>query len=142
MKERLHYDPETGLFTYLKSKRTDYIGKIAGSVHRSGYVVINLDGDGYRAHRLAFLYMEGKFPPNWVDHINRVRGDNRWSNLRHADAKLNANNRKIFSNSVTGLFGICASKWGYQVRIKGKYLGLYQTIETATKVRDLYIGQT
>ncbi len=34
------------------------------------------------SHTLAFLYMEGAFPKNEVDHLNHNRSDNSWVNLR------------------------------------------------------------
>lgn len=84
LKELFHYSPGTGQF-YRKTSTNSCarIGDKAGSV-RSGYIVIGICGKSYLAHRLAFLYMQGEMPPEQVDHINHIRDDNRWLNLREA----------------------------------------------------------
>lgn len=134
LKELLHYEPETGVFTWLV-KPANWIkaGTVAGTIHARGYIYIKSNGKKYAAHRLAFLYMEGSFPEDQVDHINRERADNRWVNLRHADAYLNANNktRKV---GITGLRGITVKGSRYQVRYKRKYIGLFKDLELAELV--------
>ncbi|MGE1723358.1 HNH endonuclease signature motif containing protein [Enterobacter hormaechei] len=85
LKECLDYDPLTGSFTWIKS--TAYCikpGMPADSLTCNGYIGIKLDGKNYLAHRLAWLYMFGEFPPGHLDHINCVRTDNRIANLRPA----------------------------------------------------------
>ena len=102
LKSRLHYDPITGVFTWRavavfsrhqKTWNTKNAGHAAGTITFSGYWQITFNGVKYTLHRLAFLYMEGVFPPEMVDHVNRIRHDNRWSNLRHAGVILNCTNR-------------------------------------------------
>jgi HNH endonuclease len=83
LKEFLHYDPETGVFTWLvKPCRNILAGSIAGNVMNEGYVMVKIDRKNYKAHRLAWLYVHGTFPPDQLDHINRGRADNRLCNLR------------------------------------------------------------
>ena len=80
LKERLHYDPDTGIFTWLKmSRQPKRLGSVAGG-RCDGYIQIYLDGLIYRAHRLAWLYMTGEWPVGYLDHKNGVRDDNRWCN--------------------------------------------------------------
>ena len=78
LRKMLHYDPETGVFTRL------WTGNVTGCPDAKGYLRIAADGRSYRAHRLAVLYMTGAWPSEQIDHINQVRTDNRWSNLRPA----------------------------------------------------------
>lgn len=89
--ELVDYDPDTGIFT---RKST---GKSALSVNKSGYGQISFYLDGkaycYRTHRLAWFYMTGEWPEETVDHINRVKTDNRFCNLRLATNRENASNR-------------------------------------------------
>ena len=102
LKELLHYCPETGVFTWKQRVANRiHIGDTAGCLDKcktNGYIRILR----YRAHRLAFLYMEGEMPKNDVDHINRVRNDNRWCNLRHATHRMNMNNMSS-SNHFVGV---------------------------------------
>ncbi|SRR6266446_2339189 len=79
LKELLHYDPETGVFSWIL-KRPAYGGN---KKRGHEYVLINdVDGRDYRAARLAHLYMTGEWPKHKMDHINRIKDDNRWENLR------------------------------------------------------------
>jgi len=108
LKEYLEYDPETGVFTWLKDSGARKVkGTLAGVVH-NGYLDIQIKCKKYKAHRLAFLFMEGEFPQDQVDHINHVKNDNRWSNLRHSNYSENAKNHPMQKNNTTGIVGV---KW-------------------------------
>lgn len=109
LKELLDYNPDTGIFSYIKSRGNQMIpGDTAGYVHEGGYVVLIIDGKKYRAHRLAFLYMDGDCLDGNidVDHINRIRNDNRWLNLRKASRVENRRNSKINKNNTSGFKGV------------------------------------
>jgi hypothetical protein len=91
--ELLHYDPSTGAFTWrVAPNRRIIAGSVAGVTETNGYRRIRIDGRQYGAHRLAWLYMHGEFPPNDIDHINRTRDDNRSTNLRAVTRKENMTN--------------------------------------------------
>ena len=92
LRSLLKYDSETGIFTWIASHKKPKAGQAAGTVDRDGYIIIRHGGRGYKAHRLAWLYVYGEWPTGMIDHINRVRHDNRIANLRCADASLNAQN--------------------------------------------------
>lgn len=106
LKQLLHYDPETGVFT---RKST---GKVTGSVGRNGknthvkYVRISINGVLYKAHRLAWLYVIGDNPAYVIDHINGDGTDNRFCNLRDVPQVINSRNAKINSNSVSLVSGV------------------------------------
>ncbi len=77
LKELLIYDPDSGHFINKVSRgRGGKIGAIAGSPDKDGYIIIGIDRKSYKAHRLAFLYMEG-YMPTKVDHDNRIPYDNK-----------------------------------------------------------------
>jgi HNH endonuclease len=82
LRERLHYDAETGVFTRRVGSSNARAGDVAGSVHSTGYVRISIDGGKYTAHCLAWFYVHGVWPSDQIDHINRNRSDNRIANLR------------------------------------------------------------
>ena len=84
VREYFGYDPSTGEFRWIKNKKKGRIGALAGEiVATTGYRRICFDGKRVFAHRLAYAWMTGEWPET-VDHINRVRTDNRWENLRSA----------------------------------------------------------
>ena len=111
LKELLHYDPETGVFTWKTSTSNRRAkGAVAGSLSVHGYCCIGIDGKVYTAHRLAFLYMRGALPSKSVDHRNRDRADNRWCNLREASPGQNSMNSRMRSDNSTGYKGVVWDK--------------------------------
>lgn len=127
LKAVLHYDPETGVFTWI-GERSHFKGKRAGSKDGQGYRRIGIQGVLHAEHRLAFLYMTGEMPVE-VDHENRVRDENRWENLRAATRSENCQNKKSHGVSYHAKTG----KWQAYIKLNGKqhYLGLYETAEDA-----------
>jgi len=115
LKSILKYDPENGIFTWLVSRGGTKIGDIAGSTGSHGYVHIQICRKIYKAHRLAFLYMKGDWPEYAIDHINGIKNDNRFCNLREASCSDNQKNRGVRKHSTTGVTGV------YLNKITGKY---------------------
>lgn len=137
LQELMEYSPETGEF--VAKVRTGGVvvpGSILGSLkHSMGYIQISVDNRLYLAHRLAWLYMTGEWPPA-VDHINRDKTDNRWCNLRIANKSQNAANAKIRSDNKTGYRGVQKHGHRFRARIgvgggRYKHLGLFDTPEEA-----------
>jgi len=97
LRELLQYDPETGVFVWLQSRRaTASRGSIAGSNHKSRHRIIRIDGVNFYAHRLAWIYVHGPIPDGMlIDHINGQRADNRIKNLRVVTHKGNMDNLGI-----------------------------------------------
>jgi hypothetical protein len=116
LKEMFEYNPETGLFRNLKS------GKVWIQEDERGYIRIQIGKKRYRAHRLAYLYVEGEMPRN-IDHINGVGSDNRWANLRSCSQSENCRNRGIGQNSVSGIKNVVwneqAKRWKVVIRVDG-----------------------
>ena len=129
LKEHIHYNAETGVFTRLKSPRTDRLGVITVKCLSHGYLAINVLKKEYFAHRLAYFYMTGELPKNSIDHINRVRADNRWCNLREATKTENSQNIiKPYSTNKSGYLGVhyCNRDKVFiaQIRFNGKKVKL------------------
>lgn len=135
--EMLHYNPNTGIFTWAKKRQKIKAGSVAGSLHKSGYMHIEVKQKGYAAHRLAWFYMTGEWPKEQIDHINRNKSDNRFGNLREATNSQNRSNTE--KTNKHGLKGVCHKKWlkqkPWQAQIthhkKVIYLGCYSTPEEA-----------
>jgi len=132
LKNILDYNPETGDFTWLitPGKRIK-AGCIAGSVNGLGYLIIKINNKNYKAHRLAMLYMTGKWPKDQADHINHIKNDNRIVNLREATDEENSKNapkRKDNTSGITGVLWHSRDKvWQAQIAVTGKrkHLGYF-----------------
>lgn len=138
LKELLHYDPITGIFTWIApTSRRVKVGDVAGTINRKGYRIIKLDGRLYRAHRLAWLYVNGVWPPLDVDHIDKVKDHNWIKNLRPATNQQNHGNRGANKNSALGVKGVSMSrgKFRAQITVHGKktHLGRFDTLELAAE---------
>lgn len=139
LRELLEYNPETGEFTRRVSLISNYpVGSVAGSITKTGYIGITVDGCRHLAHRLAVLYMTDKWPEQEVDHRDGVRANNRWENLREATVAENATNRRRSrSNSQSGYLGVRATqrggRWRAAIAVDGKekHLGTFDTPEQA-----------
>lgn len=141
LKELLNYEPETGVFTWRVGRGSAKKGEVAGNLHTKGYVHISVDGEVYKAHRLAWLYLHGSFPQNQIDHINGVRRDNRLSNLRCVSNAENGRNRKKQCTNTSGLNGVCfdksSGKLMARIVVEGKriYLGCFDNMLDAAVAR-------
>ena len=140
----LSYSPETGLFHWLvRSANRVRVGNPAGCISEAnGYLVIGYKFSHHLAHRLAFLYMTGEWPKHEVDHINTIRSDNRWVNLRDVRHIVNMQNKqRLYKNNTSGAMGVSrvkrSSKWLAQIWIDGgsQEIGYYSTI---TEASDAY----
>ena len=99
------YNPNTGTFTRVSSiRRPDSVGRspVWVSCKRHSYVTIN--SRLYLAHRLAWLWVHGRFPRWQIDHINGDRHDNRIANLREATNAQNQMNRRKRDSRTTSRF--------------------------------------
>jgi hypothetical protein len=144
LKQIVSYDMTTGEFTWIKNKIRKIIGAKAGYINDRGYVQIMLNGKNYKAHRIAWLYVHGTEPEGDIDHINRVRNDNRIVNLRLANRSQNCANRIKTNRNTSGYMGVTyvknRNKWQAQVMVNRKqiFLGYFDTPEQAHQVYKKY----
>jgi hypothetical protein len=151
LKERLDYDPETGVFVWKpimvrkhqdKMWNTRYAGKVAGKRDPRGYVRIGINQINYWAHRLAWAYTHGSLPTNAeIDHINRNKSDNRLANLRISNTWQNGRNKSLPSNNSSGICGVywtlSEKKWVAGIRVNNRHiaLGRFERKEDAAEAR-------
>lgn len=136
--ELLDYDPESGAFTWKQTRGgTARAGASAGTLCKQrGYIVISVGNKLHQAHRLAWFYVHGYWPA-CLDHVNRVRTDNRLANLREVTRSQNLQNTTTVRSKVSGLRGVSFCKqtgrWKAQIGLngKGKNLGRFDTPEQA-----------
>lgn len=132
------YNPETGVFTNINQRQRCYNDSVAGYI-KEGYIVLTYKGKKYLAHRLAYAFMTGEFPPEGyeVDHIDGNTTNNTWSNLRLATHSQNMHNSKLRANNSSGYKGVTwhkhANKWIAQIQVNGNqiYLGSFNSAEEA-----------
>lgn len=141
VKELLHYDPETGIFTWnvdrapLAKKGTKAGTRQGGKYN---YATVTIDNVIYLAHRIAWLYMTGCDPVGLVDHINGDSTDNRFCNLRECTVQENQFNSKCRTHNKSGFKGVTTHKNGkFSARLQcggmNFYLGFFDSPEKAHK---------
>ena len=138
IKNALAYDPETGIFHWkIYRAGTARAGDKAGVRKKRGWIEIQVFGKRYKAAVLAWAIMTGEWPSLEVDHVNTVRDDDRWENLRLATRQQNCINRR--SVNEYGLKGVqflrrCTKRpWKARIMVNGEHinLGFYATKEEA-----------
>ena len=154
LKELLCYDEDTGIFIWRerdvsfftsemswKTWNTRFAGVVAGSLGGNGYLGIRIFKKSYKAHRLAWLYVNGSFPHDQTDHIDGDRVNNRIENLREATNTVNQRNRRMLDSNTSGVVGVHwykrYSKWQAEIGTGGKqnHLGYFKNKQDAIDVR-------
>lgn len=140
VRQLLDYDIHTGLFRWKTGTHPNWrrkVGAVAGGIRKSGYVTIQIYGRNYFAHRLAWLYVNGEWPANIIDHIDNCRSNNAFLNLREANQNQNSHNSGVPKTNTSGFKGVTwdkrKRKWQAAIKVKGKsmFLGLYDQKELA-----------
>jgi len=156
VKRLLHYDKETGIFTWKERPISDfkddmnpsmshitwnaqYKGAIAGS-NSGNYVRIQIEKTPFAAHKLAWIYVHGDEYQGDIDHKNRKKRDNRIDNLRPTNHSLNMFNSSKFVTNTSGVKGVMRGKrgrWKAGIMIDGKhiYLGSFSCVSEAADAR-------
>ena len=156
-RELLTYDPETGILTWKVSRGKAVAGREAGMLNRiTGYISTGISKRYYRNSRLAWLIHHGRWPDNYLDHIDGDRTNNKIANLRDVSASVNLQNlRNAMSSNKLGVLGVIAVKRKGYVKYRAKvhlggrdlYVKLFDTIEEASNAylkakRELHEGNT
>jgi hypothetical protein len=151
LKSILDYNIDTGVFTWKVSKaQRTKIGDVAGWIN-NGYREIEIDNKHYKAHRLAWLYVNGGMPENLIDHIDGERSNNKISNLRESTHQTNSENYKTPKTNKSGVKNVSwyksLNKWVVSISVKKikKTIGYFDDIELAELVaieaRNKYRGE-
>ena len=144
LKEALDYNPITGNFTWkIKPRLGPQVqpGMLAGWIGVNRYRYISFRNKDYLAHRLAWFFTHGRWPQRHIDHINGDPSDNRISNLRECTPEQNQRNRKVATNSKTGIPGVTfwakRNRWIAKIKHQQKsiHLGCFKTKEEALLAR-------
>jgi hypothetical protein len=130
LRERYTYCPQTG---ELRNRR----GNVLSSRCDSGYIKVAVWGRLWFAHRVIWKMVTGLDPEHTIDHINRVRHDNRWVNLRDVPMMENLANRgwrPVRKRDERGVHRTPSGFWRADISVNGKNrcLGIYATKEKAS----------
>jgi hypothetical protein len=133
IRQLLDYDPLTGVFVWKHS------GTEAGSIDDKEYSRICISNQLYTTSRLAWAHFHGEDPyPMEIDHINRIRWDNRIENLRKVSRFGNSQNTNLGESGVRGVLrDRSGKKWYGQITVDGKRIDgpSRATIEEAAQDR-------
>ena len=141
LRDILHYNPHSGVWVWKIAINKIKVGDIAGNITNKLYKRICINNVRYLSSRLAFLYMEGHFPVNEVDHIDRDSTNDKWLNLREATRKANVINRSKGKKNKSGVMGVhwdkSRDKWLSSIRIDKvlKSLGRFADFSKAVMCR-------
>jgi hypothetical protein len=138
----MDYTPETGELAWRVDppRKKGFVGRVVGTRVSAGYLSVCIDGTTYLAHRLAWLHTHGRWPDGQIDHVNGDRTDNRLSNLRDVEQRVNLQNRRTVrgskkSSALLGVFPAPSKKnpWASSIRVDRKkvHIGVFPTEEAA-----------
>lgn len=147
LKGLLRYDGYTGLF-YWRNDAGGHgeikAGSVAGWIKPNGYRYVFVAGKVRQTSHLAWLYVHGYLPPKGMemDHMDRVRSNDRIANLRIATKAQNGRNKDRQKNNTSGYKGVSwdSSKRRWVAMITAdrhqKMLGRFVDIKDAIAARE------
>lgn len=139
LKELLHYDRRTGLFTRRVTRGNAGKGTLVGTKSPKGYLTVEVDGHNYQLHTLAWLYVKGVWAPQ-LDHKDTDKQNNRIGNLRPCTTQQNCAGRSLRKDNATGFKGVSRVGDRFRARIRVGYLavdlGRYPTARAAAQAYD------
>ena len=153
LREFFDYDPLTGLLTWRKRDLSHFVsqrlcntwnrtfaGKPAGWTNANGYLATKILTVSYLIQRIVWKIVTGDEPPEQIDHIDGNRTNNRFENLRGANALESARNRTVHKNNKLGLKGVTKRGNTYISRMynqgKDAYIGTFKTAEEASEAYE------
>ena len=151
LKEIIHYDKVTGLFTWLAYSNGRRKDLTAGSKNKNGYMVISIDNQRYYAHRLAMVYVNGSCGEE-VDHIDGDTSNNAFDNLRDVNSKENSKNCSKPKSNKSGVIGVSFDsvnrKWRSAIKVnckqisRGRFIFFDAAVRTSKQADQKYGFQT
>jgi hypothetical protein len=129
LKELLTFNISTGGFSWRVKRGNKAAGQPAGTVCGTGYVVIQLDGHGYKAHHLVWLWHKEEWPKTDLDHADTNKTNNQLTNLRLASASQNGANKspktgKMYSDAKGVSYDKNRDKWVAGIGVENRWLNL------------------
>ncbi|WP_391487129.1 HNH endonuclease [Leclercia tamurae] len=132
----LDYERETGTFRWKCARGAVKAGDKAGNLRVDGYVHLTICGRCILAHRLVWLFETGSFPDGVIDHVNCIKSDNRFENLRLATVSQNNHNLPMRRNNSSGVKGVTWHKQHGKWHARCKYLGVSHHVGYFNELND------
>lgn len=134
LQELFFYDANTGVFVRRVFRNGNAkAGVVVGYPDKFGHLRTMVEGDLYSLHRLAWLYVNGRWPSKHIDHIDGNPANNQIANLREATVAENGQNLCNRSGFMGATWNKSVGRWQSQIKVNGKsiYLGLFDSREGA-----------
>lgn len=134
------YYPFTGEVRHKHTTLSGKAGDLATFNHSGGYLNISVGKKQLLAHRVIYMMVTGNWP-KYIDHINHIRSDNRWCNLRSVEQADNNRNMRKQYNCSSGITGVSlhppTNKYRAYITYQGKskHLGLFECLNAAIAAR-------
>ena len=139
IRELFDYDHTIGKLVRRVRVNNHATGNVIQGSLRKGYLKLNIDEHRYLYHRVVWAHQKGEWPTS-IDHINRVKTDNRIENLREATTSQNAQNRVAFSNNTSGYKGVTRERgaWRAVIRLNNRkfHLGNFASFDDAVAMHQ------
>lgn len=135
VRELFIYRPRLGVLVWRRGRSKGRTGVVAGVIGKRGRRVLCIDGIKYYASRVIWLYVKGEWPEHEIDHKNRDKTDDRWSNLRAATRQQNGANRSITLKNKHGFWGVKQQSF----KEGRKTFRFFASIKVDRK--DIYLGR-
>ncbi len=139
LKQLVFYNEDVGEFYWKSGPKTGELVGIEVNCGTNIYRRVKLYKRAYYIHVLVWLYFNGVYPTDEIDHKDRNGLNNKLSNLREATRSQQNMNKLTQRNSSSGVKGVTPFKGKWQVHIKKDgfrhYLGLFADFEKAVLVR-------
>ena len=120
----------------------EIVSKYSWHINNRGYVRANTKTiNGSRGHVMLHRIISNANKGQIVDHINRIKTDNRRENLRLVEPLINCLNRGPKLNSKSKYKGVSKQKNRWQVYVNSKYIGLFATEVEAAIAYDLNVAK-
>jgi hypothetical protein len=142
VKKLFYYDAASGMLIWRNGNgRNVKPWQQAKALNGNGYFTVKIQNKSYPVHRIIWLYVNGNFPSQEIDHKNRIRNDNRLCNLRAVSRTDNCQNISLPRHNKSGHIGVSWFKkeksWTVYVKVnkKNKWLGCYKNLDDAVVAR-------
>lgn len=112
--------------------KSRYAGKRLKTKDKDGYLIMTVLGNRLTGHRIAYILKTGDLSIIEIDHINGLRDDNRWCNIRVVTRSQNMKNKSVSSVNTSGVMGVSlikeTNKWRSRISARGNttyHLGVF-----------------